>query len=110
MIRNAWSRTPPLRRRRGILARRTSEDLEHRCVHKLPTVRGITPVELEGYGVVTFVGPWAIRLRDQPPDALVSDAVRALRGVGTPANADDLPAPPHAVGQVVAHCVIRPRR
>jgi hypothetical protein len=87
----------------------TSADLKHRCIHKLPTIRGVTPVELEDYGVVIFVGALAIRFPDQPPDALVTDTARALRRVGSTSTADDLPAPSSQATQLTAHCFVRPR-
>jgi hypothetical protein len=87
----------------------TSDDLEHRCIHRLPTRRGITPIELEDYGVVIFVGPMAIRFTDQPPDSLVVDTARALRRVGAGSTSDALPAPSYPVTQLIQHCLVRPR-
>jgi len=87
----------------------TSDDLAHRCLHKLPTIRGITPVELEDYGVVIFVGALAIQLPGEPPDSVVTDTARALRRVGTSSTAGDLPAPSYQASQLTAHCFVRPR-
>ena len=87
----------------------TSDDLAHRCVHRLPTIRGITPVELEDYGVVIFVGPLAIQFVDQPPDSLVTDTARALRRVGVGSTSDALPEPSYQVTQLIRHCLVRPR-
>ena len=87
----------------------SSADLEHRCVHRLPTTRGITPVELEDYGVVIFVGPMAVRFADQPPDSLVTDTAAALRRVGAGSTTEALPAPSYQVTQLIQHCLVRPR-
>ncbi len=87
----------------------SSADLQHRCIHRLPTTRGITPVELEDYGVVIFVGPVAIQFPDQPPDSLVMDTAAALRRVGAGSARDPLPAPSYQVTRLIQHCLVRPR-
>jgi hypothetical protein len=85
-------------------------DVADRCVHRLPTTRGVTPVELEGQGVVIFVDRLVVAFADQPKDTLVTDTVRALRPVGdSSVSADDLPAPPASVAQLIGRCPVRPR-
>jgi hypothetical protein len=80
-------------------------DVADRCLHRLPTTRGVTPVELEGQGVVIFVDRLVVAFPDQPKDTLVTDIVRALRPVGdSSASTDDLPAPPASVVQLISRC------
>ena len=87
----------------------TSADLDHLCTRRFATTRGITPVELEDYGTVIFVGPLAIRLPDQPRDSLVTDTVMELQQVGAGSSADALPAPSYAVTRLIQHCPVPPR-
>jgi hypothetical protein len=85
------------------------DDVNERCVHRLPTTRGITPIELEGQGVVIFVDQVVVTFPDQPDERLISETARALRPLGQPSvSTGNLPAPPASVAQLISQCLARP--